>query len=109
MVGAEEDDGAVALGVEAGGDVLEGLLDDVLDALLGDGEVLAEGVVGAAVLDVLEEGASADGRGGCHFVGGCGGGGKKRFGVVVDVGVFRGGCEDHRKSLGTGGGGGGGK
>lgn len=37
VLGAEEDDDAVGLGVEGGGDVEDGLLDDLLDALLGDG------------------------------------------------------------------------
>lgn len=71
MVGAEEDDGAVALGVEARGHVLDGLLDDLLDAVLGHGdEVLAQGVVRPAVLELLEDGGGADG--GRHFGGGCG-------------------------------------
>lgn len=68
---AEEDDGAVALGVEAAGDVLDGLLDDLLDAGGGDGEVLAEGVVGAAVLDLVEDRLGVDI--GSHLSGwGCG-------------------------------------
>ncbi|KUI71595.1 hypothetical protein VM1G_11752 [Cytospora mali] len=62
VLGAEEDDDTVGLGVEGGGDVLEGLLDDLLDLGGGDGQVLGEGVVGAAVLDVLENDAGVDGR-----------------------------------------------
>jgi hypothetical protein len=41
VLGAKEDDNAVALGVEAAGNVEDGLLYDLLDALLADGEVLA--------------------------------------------------------------------
>lgn len=51
MVGVEEDDDAVGLGVEGGGDVAQGVLDDLLDALLGDGEGLVEDVMRASVLD----------------------------------------------------------
>lgn len=69
MVGAEEDDNAVGLGVEGGGDVLQGLLDDLLDLGRGDGQVLGEGVVGATVLDALEHGVGVDGR---HVGCGCG-------------------------------------
>lgn len=64
VLGAEEEDGAVGLGVEGGGDVGDELADDLLDAGGGDGEVLAEGVVGAAFLDELEEsGGHFDGFG----------------------------------------------
>lgn len=51
----------------------EGLLDDVLDTVLGDGELLVEHVVRAAGLDEVEDGSS-------HCVCGCavGGGGCRR-------------------------------
>lgn len=51
----EKDDDAVGLAVEGRGDVLDGLVDDLLNLVLADGEVLAEGVVGAALLDELDE------------------------------------------------------
>lgn len=55
VLGAEQDDEAVGLGVEGRGGLEGGLLDDLLDALGSHGEVLGEGVVGAAVLGQLEE------------------------------------------------------
>jgi len=69
VLGAEEDDGAVALRVEARGDVLDGLLDDLLDASGGDGQLLAERVVGAAVLDEVKDRVGVGGR---HLDGGGG-------------------------------------
>lgn len=63
MLGAEEENGAVGLGVEGGGDIGDELAEDLLDAGGGDGEVLGEGIVGAAVLDELEKsGGHCDGR-----------------------------------------------
>lgn len=62
VVGAEEDDDAVGLGVEGGRGVEDGLLHDLGDALLADGQVLGQGVVGAAVLDEVEDRVGADGR-----------------------------------------------
>lgn len=61
----EEDEKTVGLGVEGGWGVEGGLADDLLDTLLGDGEFLAEGVVGAAVLGQLDEGVG--GELGSHF------------------------------------------
>lgn len=60
---AEEDDDTVGLGVEGGGGVEGGLVDDLLDALLGDGELLVKGVDGAAGLGQLEEGVGVVLRG----------------------------------------------
>lgn len=84
VLSAEEDDGAVALGVERAGDVLDGLLDDLLDAVLGHGaKVLAEGVEGAAVLDEVEDRFGVDGGFGGHFVL-CGWGCRERSFVLID-------------------------
>lgn len=69
VLGAEEDDDAVGLGVEGRGDVEEGFLYDFLDAVGRYGEGLVEGVDCAAGFDVGEEAVSAlDGGGG--FAGG---------------------------------------
>jgi hypothetical protein len=70
VLSAEQHDDAVALGVEAAGDMEETLLDDLLDALGADGQVLAEGVVRPAGLDKLEDGVGLDGSG-RHLGGGC--------------------------------------
>lgn len=56
VLGVEEEDGAGGLGVEGGGDVLDHLGDDGLEAGVGDGGLLLEGVDGAAGGDGLEEG-----------------------------------------------------
>lgn len=71
VVGAEEDDDAVGLGVEGRRGVEDGLLDDLGDALLADGQVLGQGVVGAAVLDEVQDRVGVDG-GGRHVGGGLG-------------------------------------
>ena len=63
---AEEEDVACGLGVEGGGDVEDGFLDDFLDAGVWDGRLFLELVNCAAALDRLEELL------GCHF--GSGGG-----------------------------------
>ena len=55
VVGAEEDEHAVGLGVEGGGDVAQGVLDDLLDAVLGDSQLLVELVIGAAELDEVQD------------------------------------------------------
>lgn len=68
VLGAEQDDDADGLGVEGRGHVQGGLLDDLGDALLGDGQVLGQDVVGAAVLDQLDDRVGRDdgrGRHGC--------------------------------------------
>lgn len=67
VLGAEEDDGAVGLGVEGGRSVQGGLVDEFLDALGGDGEVLAEGVESAAGLGHLKEDVGREFGG--HFSG----------------------------------------
>lgn len=57
VLGAEEDEQAVGLGVERGWGVEGGLLDELLDAGGSDGaQVLVEGVDGTTGLDQLEEG-----------------------------------------------------
>lgn len=81
MVGAEEDDDAVGLGVEGGGDLVEQVLDDLLDAGGGDGEVLVQGVVGPALLGEVDEVLG----GGGHV---CGGGGEETVVIVVVVVVM---------------------
>lgn len=68
VLGAEQDDEAVGLGVEGRGRVQGGLVDNLLDARRGDGQLLGQGVVGAAVLDELEEEVGGD-LGGGHCVG----------------------------------------
>jgi hypothetical protein len=69
----EQEHETSGLGVERGGDVLDELRDDLLDAGVGDGRVLVEGVDAAAVGDGLEEVG-----GGSHGVllSGSGGGGE---------------------------------
>ena len=67
VLGAEQDNDAVALRVERRRDVLEGLLDDLVDALRGQAaEVLGERVVGAALLDEVEDRVGRD-LSGRHF------------------------------------------
>lgn len=68
VVFVEQHDEAGGLRVEAGGDVEDGLLRDLGDLLVGDGRLLIELVVRAAVLDRLEEGLLTG-----HVVGGGGG------------------------------------
>lgn len=51
----EQEHEAGRLGVEGGGDVLDELGDDLLNAVVGDGRGLVEGVDAAAVGDSLEE------------------------------------------------------
>lgn len=51
----EEKDNAGALRVERGGDVEDDFLSDVLNLLVGDGGLLVQGIVGAALLDGVEE------------------------------------------------------
>lgn len=55
VLGAEQDDHPRALRVERGRAVRDGLLDQFDDFLLGDGQLLVQGVDGAAVLDGGEE------------------------------------------------------
>ena len=62
----EQENEAGRLGVERGRNVLDDLGDDLLNAGVGDGRVLVEGVDAAAVGNGLEEAG-----GGSH----CGGGG----------------------------------
>lgn len=52
----QEEDQACGLGVEGGWDVLDEVGDDLLDAGIGDGGVLVEGVDAAAVGGGVEEG-----------------------------------------------------
>ena len=72
VLSAEQDNDAVALGVEAGGHVLKRLGDDLLDALGSDAQVLVERIVAAAALEELDEGVCVGGHG-CFGRGGCGG------------------------------------
>lgn len=82
VLGTEDDEDAVGLGVEGGGNVEDGVLDDLLDAVLGDGEFLVEDVVGAADLEEVEDRLGLDwgshlgavGRGGRRGVEGGGDG-----------------------------------
>ena len=61
VLGAEEDNDAVALRVEGRGNVLKSLLDDLVDALGGQRtEVLGERVVGAALLDEVKDRVGRD-------------------------------------------------
>lgn len=55
VVGAEQDDDAVGLGVEGGGDMVEQVLDDLLNAGGRDGQVLGEGVVAASQLGEVDK------------------------------------------------------
>lgn len=64
MGGAEQHDNAVGLRVEGGRDLVQQVLDDLLDAAGGDGQVLGERVVGAALLGQVDEGLGVGG----HFV-----------------------------------------
>lgn len=50
---------AAALDVEGGGRVLDGGRDDLLNLLVGDGGVRADGVDGAACLDGLQKSSRA--------------------------------------------------
>ena len=70
MVLLEERDDAGGLGVKGAGDEFDGMFDDLLDAGFRDGDLVGEGVDGAAVFGGLEEGVGVD-LGGCHC-GGCG-------------------------------------
>ena len=54
VLALDQQDGAGALAVERGGGVEDGLADDLLDLLVGDGGLLLEGVVGAAALNGSE-------------------------------------------------------
>ena len=56
VLGLEEHDDARALRVERGRDVEHDLLHDLLNARVGHGALVREGIVGAALLDRLEEG-----------------------------------------------------
>lgn len=62
--GAEEHDDAVGLGVEGGRDLVQQVLDDLLNAAGGDGQVLREGVVGTALLGQVDQSLGVGG----HFV-----------------------------------------
>lgn len=55
VLGVEEDDNAGRLGVEAGGDVEDDLVDDLDDLLVALGRLLVKLVDGTAVLDGVEE------------------------------------------------------
>lgn len=70
VLAAKEDDGAVGLGVEGRGSVERGVLDDLVDAGGRDGEVLVEGVDGAADLGHLEEEIGGELGGHCEVCGG---------------------------------------
>lgn len=73
----EQEHEAGGLGVEGGGDVLDELGEDLLDAGVGDGRGLVEGVDAAAVGDGLEEvGGGSHCGGGCGVLSGCCGGGE---------------------------------
>ena len=64
VLSLEEHDDAGALRVERGRDVEHNLLHDLLNACIGHGALVREGVVRAALLDRLEEGACG-GHGAC--------------------------------------------
>lgn len=66
VLAAKEHNEAVGLRVERRGSLQRRLLDELLDAGRANGELLGEGVVGAAVLGQLEE--SVCGSLGSHFV-----------------------------------------
>jgi len=53
---AEDKDGAGGLGVERRGGELDGAFDDLLELLVGDGDLVGKVVVGAAGLGVLDNG-----------------------------------------------------
>ena len=57
---------------------MQALLDDLLEAVLGDSQLLVELVVGTALLDVFQEHAGRDGR---RHGGGRGAGGGGSFGT----------------------------
>ncbi len=67
MLTLEENDGAGGLAVEGGGDVEDGILDDLLYLLIGDGRLGLEGVDRTTVLDQFEERARLE----TGHVGGC--------------------------------------
>lgn len=70
----EQEHEAGGLGVERRGDVLDELGDDLLDAVVGDGRGLVEGVDAAAVGDGVEErGGRGHFGGGVVVLGSCGG------------------------------------
>jgi hypothetical protein len=94
MLGSEQDNGTIALGVKAGRNVLESLLHNFLDTLRADGELLAERVVGAAVLDQVEDRVGVDGGGHVGL-----GGEQSARGDVVDK--FMRGYERLRKACKT--------
>lgn len=64
VVGAKEHDDTVGLRVEGGGDLVQEVLNDLLDAVLRDGQVLGQGVVAAALLGQVDQGLGVGG----HFV-----------------------------------------
>ena len=70
----EQEHEASGLGVEGGGDVLDELGDNLLNAGVGDGGVLVEGVDAAAVGNGLEEAGSGSHCGGGVVSSGCCGG-----------------------------------
>lgn len=73
----EQEHEAGGLGVEGGGDVLDDLGEDLLDAGVGNGRSLVEGVDAAAVGDGLEEvGGGSHCGGGRGVLSGCCGGGE---------------------------------
>lgn len=55
VVGAEQDNDAVGLGVERRRNLVQQVLDDLLNAGLGDGQVLGEWVVGTALLGQVDD------------------------------------------------------
>lgn len=70
VVGPEQDDNPVALGVEAAGDVPKRLLDDVLNAISGDRDLLVQAVVSPPGLDEVQDGVGG-GWSLRHFGGAC--------------------------------------
>lgn len=64
VVGTKEHDDAVRLRVEGRGDLVQEVLNDLLDAVLRDGQVLGQGVVAAALLGQVDQGLGVGG----HFV-----------------------------------------
>lgn len=69
----QEDHEAGGLGVEGGGDVQDGCVDELLDLGVRDGTVLAELVDCAAGLGRLDEGVNGHGVGRLGFLEGFGG------------------------------------